>query len=575
MKQNRLLTFILSLLSAALAGVLCAGFTAQAVETSVKPELPPLPAIELPQNRLSAQSKIQVSAFVLEGNQVFSNEELLAAIQSYSGREISAEELQEVRNILSKYYIDRGYINSGAIIPDQEINATQQIKIQIIEGHLSQIHLTNAADLKLKERYITSRLEFPENAALNTNELQERLQILQQNPLVKRFNAELGPGIRAGDAVLNLEITEDTPYELHFDINNHRSPSVGATRAELSGRHRNLTGWGDSLSGRIGLAEGLADYSLNYALPITHYDTTLELKAEQSDSQVIAEPFNQLDITSKAETYGISLRHPFYKAYTKDFHYRVFDMSLGLEKRHSETKLLGELFPFPPVVDGVNKITALRFSQNWLDRSRDQVVAFASTFGVGMDALDSSIHDDISNETGLPSIEPDSEFVTWLGQFRWINRVSVPWDKSKDSQLWLRADMQYSNDPLLPLEKFAIGGASTVRGYRENQLTRDKGAVLSLEWQLPIAHWRIQRLSKENEGEVLLAPFLDYGWGDNNKFATTGTDSLASVGLGVIWNASSHLRAELYWGHRLKEVDKPEDKNLQDNGIHFSLELSL
>jgi len=569
MKANKIFFAPSLLLSTALFGILLGHHMAQAEE------LPPLPPIDLPQDRISAMSKMYVEGFALEGNQVFTDAELLASVAHYTGRDITAEELQEVRNILSKFYIEKGYINSGAIIPDQQINADKMIKIKIIEGRLKEINLMNADSLKLKESYIKNRLAFAKGEALNTDTLQERLQILQQNPLIKRFNAELGPGIQAGEAILNLEISEDKAYEVNVGINNHRSPSVGSMRGEISARHRNLTGWGDSLYGRLGLTQGLLDYSLNYTVPITRYDTTLELKAEQSDSEVVAEPFDQLDITSKASTYGITVRHPFYKAYTKAFHYRVFDMGLGLEKRRSETQLLDEPFPFPPVVDPINKITALRFSQNWLDRSRDQVVAFASTLGLGIDALDSTIHDDIHNETGAPAVEPDSEFITWLGQFRWINRLPVPWDKDKDSQLWFRADMQYTRDPLLPLEKFAIGGVSTVRGYRENQLTRDKGVVLSLEWQIPVAQWRIPTLSKENEGHVLIAPFIDYGWGDNNDFETPKPNYLASIGLGVIWNASQHLRAELYWGHRLKDVDKPEDSDIQDDGIHFALEFSL
>lgn len=573
MKANKML-FAPSL-STVLLGILLSYQAVQAEEPAAVEALPPLPPIDLPQDRISAMSKMYVDGFVLEGNQVFSDETLLALVKTYIGREITAEELQDVRTLLTKHYVDNGYINSGARIPDQAIAADRMIKIRIIEGHLKEINLVEAEKLKLKPEYITARLAVAGDTALNTNELQERLQILQQNPLIKRFNAELGPGIQAGQAILNLQIDENKPYEVHFGINNHRSPSVGSIRGELSARHRNLTGWGDSLYARLGLTQGLLDYSVNYAVPVTRYDTTLELKAEQSDSEVIAEPFAQLDITSKASTYGLSVRHPFYKAYSKDFHYRVFDMSLGLEKRRSETKLLDQPFPFPPVVDPVNKITALRFTQNWLDRSRDQVLAFASTFSIGLDALDSTIHDDISNETGQPMIEPDSEFVTWLGQFRWINRLSSPFDKEQDSQLWFRADLQYSNDPLLPLEKFAIGGNATVRGYRENQLTRDSGAVLSLEWQIPVAQWKIPKLSKENEGQVLIAPFIDYGWGDNNDIETSGTNSIASIGLGVIWNASQHLSTKLYWGHRLKEVDKPEDSDIQDDGIHFALEFSL
>jgi hemolysin activation/secretion protein len=45
---------------------------------------------------------------------------------------------------------------------------------------------------------------------------------------------------------------------------------------------------------------------------------------------------------------------------------------------------------------------------------------------------------------------------------------------TRGDQYVLRNDLQLAKDPLLPLEQFTVGGASTVRGYRENQLVKDK-----------------------------------------------------------------------------------------------------
>ncbi len=68
-----------------------------------------------------------------------------------------------------------------------------------------------------------------------------------------------------------------------------------------------------------------------------------------------------------------------------------------------------------------------------------------------------------------------TKLLAWLGQFQLAHRL---WDS--DNQVILRADAQLTRDPLLPIEKFAVGGANTVRGYRDNQLVRDNGLVLSV-----------------------------------------------------------------------------------------------
>jgi hemolysin activation/secretion protein len=545
---------------------LSAGLLASALSYAEQAILPPL---DLPKERISALPSLFLKEVRLEGNQVIASELLQARIAGYQGRVISAEELQEIRHILSEYYREQGYINSGALIPDQEVK-DGVVLIKIIEGRLTDIEVSG--NEYLRTPYIERRVRSAEETVLNTKDLQERLQILQQNPLIKRFNAQLGPGLRLGEARLDLEIIEERPYQFGLNFNNHRSPSVGAYRAELWGRHRNLSGWGDTLSARYGLTEGLKDYTLDYSIPLNARDTVLALHAERSDSEVVAEPFNQIDIESQSDTYSIALRHPFYQVYTEDFHYKLLEAGISLEKRASETWLLGRPFSFSPgVQDGKSKLTVARLTQNWLDRSRTRVIAAYSSFNIGLDALDATLNDGL-DEQGNPAIEPDGEFFSWIGQFRWIERLPDAWD----SQLWFRADLQWANDDLLPLEKFAIGGAATVRGYRENQLTRDSGLVLSLEWRVPIATLKIPKLStREGDGTLFLAPFMDYGRGWNHGLETPTPKYLLSAGLGLLWTPSEHLRAELYWGHALKDAPAQQDRDLQDDGIHFAVEMSF
>lgn len=523
-------------------------------------------ASSTPQPILSGLARVNVQKFVITGNTVIPSEELQSIVASYEGREISAEELHEARYKLTQYYVEQGYINSGAVIPDQEVK-DGQIEIRIIEGKLTDIQVQG--DPHLRKSYISGRVYGSEGEVLNTKKLQERLQILQQNALVQRFNAELGPGLEPGQAVLDLSITEERPWELALLVNNHRSPSVGSTRAELRATHNNLTGWGDRLFGRIGLTEGLEDYSLSYTLPINRHDTRLVFYAEKSDSEVISSTFSALNITSNAETYSIGIQHPFYKAYTEDYRYRSFEMGLSFDVRKSTTYLLGQPFSFSAgIQNGESKLSVLRFSQNYLERSRTRVIALSSNINVGLDLLNATINDGL-DDSGNATTEPDGRFVSWLGQFRWIERFPNTWN----SQLWFRADAQYTADPLLPLEKFALGGFATVRGYRENMLTRDKALVLSLEWQIPVAQWRIPGLSEESEGTFLIAPFADFGIGSNNGLASSGPRHISSVGLGLLWRPSRYIEMDLYWAKALVTPLPETDHDLQDDGIHFALTL--
>ena len=543
------------------------------------PELPDLPNKE--QDNISSVARVCVSRFELEiqgktASQAFDMNQLREIVKPYE-RCISAEELQEVKNDITRFYINKGYINSGAIIPDQAVGKDRIIKLLIIEGQLKDVNVNVVATREkgesenkpgwLRKNYVKNRLELSDNA-LNINALQEKLQLLQQNPLVKRINAELGPGIHLGEGILEIEVEEARPWEFGFKFNNHRSPSVGAYRGEMDFTHRNITGWGDSIYARVGLTEGLKDYTFNYTLPINRYDTTLSFLLEKSDSEVVSEPFNQLDVESEADTYALTLRHPLIKTPNQEL-----GIALKAEKRTSKTYLLGRPFSFSPgVVDGESNISVLRFIQDWLKRGPNQVLAARSSFNLGIDAWDSTIHAD--------NFSPDSHFYSWLGQFQWVKRLDdwvgfLDSKMLKDTQIIFRTDMQFAKEALLPLEKFSIGGASTVRGYRENFLTRDNGLIASLEARIPI--YKYSPLSSDPEdGTLELAPFIDYGNSWNNDKATTPTPrDITGAGVGLRWTITKYLFAEAYWAKNLRDIQDPEDSDLQDKSVHFEVRLKF
>ena len=52
-------------------------------------------------------------------------------------------------------YVERGYLNSGAVIPDQRVE-DGVVRIQIIEGRLSEVEVTG--DTHLSAGYVQDRL---------------------------------------------------------------------------------------------------------------------------------------------------------------------------------------------------------------------------------------------------------------------------------------------------------------------------------------------------------------------------------------------------------------------------------
>ena len=138
------------------------------------------------------------------------------------------------------------------------------------------------------------------------------------------------------------------------------------------------------------------------------------------------------------------------------------------------------------------------------------MLALRSTF--------SFVHNNAQDVPGLPQTTgTDSRYWFWLGQAQYARQVI-----DNGAQVVFRGTIQATSDHLLPLDLIPIAGVYEVRGYRENQIVSDKGAVFNAEFHYPL-------LNEARDGVgVSLIPFYDWGRGRNQNAEAT---ILSSCGL--------------------------------------------
>jgi hemolysin activation/secretion protein len=515
-------------------------------EEPQSPLLPPVAApAEREPNTLPGAPQVFVKQYKLTGNTVFSNAELAEITAPYTNREITFEELEAVRYALTLHYVQHGYINSGALVPDQTVR-DGVIEIQIVEGRLSNIEI--AGNRWFRSRYLRDRLTLYGGPPLKLQEMEEGLQLLQQNPLIKRLNAELRPDLARGEAILKVHVDEQVPYRLGLEFNNYESPSVGSEQGVITAAHDNLTGNNDLLFARYGITGGVGDIDTNYIRPLNAGDTTLGLEFRRSNTDIVeGADFSRLDITSKTYTYGATLRQPLLRTLGAEL-----TAALIFQYRRSQTYLLGEPFAFQEGTDnGKAVVTVLRLvAPEWVWRSAVQVLACRSQFSFGLDALGATV-----NSGPVPS----GRFFAWLGQFQWARRLGV-----LDAESVVRADIQLTPNRLFGLEQFSLGGAHSVRGYRENLLVRDNGTAGSVEIRIPVLR------NRPGIDLLQLAPFFDAGTGWAEHAPTVDPKYLLGIGIGLRWAIAPNIDAQLYYGYKIKDVTTPGG-DPQDVALHFQL----
>jgi len=510
---------------------------------------PPAETLKLPkptppaEGALPSAIHITVSKFQITGNTVFTDAELAEIAAPYENRQISSTELEDLRQRLTKHYIDAGYINSGAVIPDQKV-ANGIVQIRIIEGRLTQTEIEGTEHFK--KSYFTDRIELHAGPPLNIRNLESELQILLRDPMVKSMKAQLEPGQQPGEAVLKAQVEEAPRVDMSLVVDNKLAPALGEVRGTLLGSVNNLIGVGDQLSGEFGYADGIPyNFKASYRTPINAQDTSIGVHYENVKAKVVESPFDQLDIQSRLETIGADISHPIYR--TPD---EVLNLGAIVERRKTKSSLLGVPFSFSPGVNnGEATVSVARLVGDYVNRGRTQVIAARGTLSVGLHAFGSTI-----NSGG----EPDSSFTSFLGQFQWVRRLS-----ERGDTLHLRADFQYTNDGLLPVEQYAVGGLDSVRGYRAFQLLRDKGYTASIEYRAPLLS------DPTGVRNLQIAAYVDAGGAKFNNRDNPGPSDLVGIGTGLIWNPSREFSAELYYAYGFNAVPKPSSHSIQDDSLYF------
>ncbi len=525
--------------------------------------LPPLedilPRIETDENRLPSLGEeftgtITVSKFNIVGSTIFSQQELEGVVAPYRGKPISFAELFQAADAITKFYVRQGYITSGAVIPPQALQndslglKPQVVLIQITEGSVDEIQITGLR--QLNPSYVRSHLETLIAPPLNQNTLLEALQLQQLDPLIQNLSVKLGARRRRGTSILEIKVMEASPLVLQLTTDNLRSPSVGSDRRKVEFTFHSPLGVGDRL--QVGYINTKGSNSLDnfrYTIPINSRNGTLSFSHTRTESKIVEEPFDLLEIESRTLNYEVTYRQPLWRFLNEEFF-------LGLTASHQDSEITFlEGVPFPSEADGNGnlKISALRFFQEYTQRNNKQVFSLRSEFSLGIDAIGASLN---SGDT------PDSNFLAWRGQGQYLRLLS-----QEGITLFLRTDIQLAAVALVTLEQFSIGGQLSVRGYRQDILLADNGVFASAEIRFPIL-----RIPDWNS-MLMLSSFFDFGtvWNSENSNIKRNKSTLYSVGVGLRFNIGENFNARVDYGIPLVNVDKIGD-TLQENGFYFQVQ---
>ncbi|MEM8639001.1 MAG: ShlB/FhaC/HecB family hemolysin secretion/activation protein [Cyanobacteria bacterium P01_G01_bin.54] len=451
---------------------------------------------------------------------------------------------------ITRLYVDRGYLTSRARIPTQTLGqGPVKLTLEIVEGSLTSIEVVGLE--RINESYVTSRINQGVDDPLNLNDLEGQLRLLQIDPNFDEVDVTLESGEAPGTSVLRVAVDEAKPFFGSATIDNYSPRSVGSTRSVASLNYRNLNHQGDVLSFDYTqtFAGGLDIWDLGYSIPLNPMNGTLDVGVALTYSSIITSPFDVLEIDSESQLYEVSFRQPLRRTATEEF-----ALSVGFTHRDGQTFVfdnIGQPFSDGADADGVTRTSVFSFGQDYTLRDRNGAWSARSQFNLGTELINATQSDN--------SPTADGQFVSWLGQIARVQRIN------DQHTLIIQGDLQLSGNSLLSSESFTIGGAQTLRGYRQGARNGDNGLRFSIED-------RITLIQDPKKGKLLqVAPFFDYGlvWNNaDNPSQITAEHILAGIGMAILYQPFTNLLFRLDLALPLSDLsDRQED--LQDDGIYF------
>ena len=478
----------------------------------IQPQAPP--QIEKPAPPALPQgggAKVTVTRIVISGNTVIPTKELEAVVASAIGRELTIRQLNEVAELISKHYIGQGYILGRAYLPPQEIR-DGVIQMAVFEGKVGGIAV--AGNRRYNSSTILRAMEpVKQTGVIHEATLETALNELNEYPGLK-VRADLKPGAKPGMTDVNLTASERIPYSLGVDINNYGSALTGPWVYGTDVGVGNLLGLGDKLTFRGTKSDDNLFYTnVGYLVPVSSFGTKIQLAWAHSENVAgntsgidAVRPVGRADIASVdilqtiTKTGGLSL------VVNGGFDFKTFRNIFTVPPAGSSPlQSKDELRIFRVGVRG-------NYRDPWLGRTY-----FGATWNRGVDFWGGSQQN--APGTSFAGAGPGnwSKFSLDLSRFQSLGLpilqgLPVLPTVLNNSYLILRATGQVASDRLLSVERFALGGYYTVRGYPVAQSIGDHGYAATAELVVPVPSSAKVPFSNQTWKEMVqVAAFIDHG----------------------------------------------------------------
>lgn len=504
-------------------------------ESTPPPSLTPhqdLPAIQKPvepKKPAPIGLKVKVGSFAFTGNTVFSNSDLASLMAGYVGKEMTIEELNAAAATITNAYRAKGYFLASAFLVPQTIKADTPITITIVEGVLEKIKIkikTKPDETRVPKRLLQGYADqVPTGKPAEDATITSMIMKTNELPGISS-RILLEPGQRPGGTQGVLEVTEDKPFAVSIDTDNHGNYSTGYYRVGSTLELYSPLRLGDlfTLRAQTSTSGDSQNVRSSYSVPFFSYGTRLSLDYSYVVYQ-LGRGFEALKANGDAHNISMSVTQPLIRN-------RNLILNASLT---GEGKILDDRVDSS---GGKNQRHTTSWQAGLSGVQMDSILGGGST---SFSAVATSGTVTIDDATTLTNDQSAFGLRTNGGYTRISMSMARTQTIYKALSLYAGANGQWADKNLDSAEQFSLGGPSAVRAWQPGESSGDRGFVSTAE-----VRYLIDKLGVI-PGGLQLVGFADYGHVVLHSNPLVGssdnTRNLTGAGFGVSWFDSGNFSA--------------------------------
>lgn len=492
----------------------------------------------------------EIRRFIFDGATLVPLEKLEEQTRAFVGPGRVFGDVQRALEAVERAYADAGWSAVQVVLPEQELERGE-IRFQVIEARVARVLVEgNKAFSEENIRYSVPSLA--PGKAPNVNEISRNLRVVNENPS-KQTQVLLRSGQDEGTVDAVLRTVDENPLKFSVTVDNSGNAQTGRARIGVGMQNGNLSGYDDVLTLQYVTApyedhvdeEGHPDrYSvypsrkvtilgLGYRVPLYEQGNSLDFWAGYSNvnSGTVQSVFSITGAGSiLGARYNLNLNKlgDYEHRLAASIDWRSYD-NKGVRVVGSDLQVIPDVTVHPV---GLTYSGTLRKQ----DGETSVSLGFFKNVNGGSDSTSEVFCKPLLRNNGLGQCA-SSTYEVWKWSFGHTHAMPA------DFQLRLAANGQWTQDMLVPGEQFGIGGADSVRGFLEREISDDKGYRVSAELYSPDFGGKTGISGARLRGLI----FFDAGHVSRNhpSPAETFSQGIASYGVGMRFAQSTKIAFRL------------------------------